>query len=192
MRVLSLGAIVVVASVSACQWPVDNATQSCLSSLALADDFVGFTACTPAVDPSETPQLLVALVNHSRQPVLVRGRLDLEDGLNVFLRDEAGGTEVIPRDGYLWEQVDIPSLEEVVLTSGSMLVRIIDLGCAIPDYGVEADDDVCVSISDLLAPGAYELEIRYEGWICRASPCSLGSTIPGVPYSSQVRLVVPG
>jgi len=154
---------------------------------------VEFVACAaPAKVSSGERRILVALINGSKNPVLVRGRLDIEDGLRISIMSEAGSWERLPlQDSYLWEQLDIPALENVVIPAGGLFARVLDLACPMPDYGTDGATG-CYPLFDFSQPGTYRLQIEYEGWVCRDAPCSRSNSLPEAQSSfrQEIDLVV--
>lgn len=162
-----------------------------LGKMGTGEGRIGLVACAPVEEAaSSSRRVFVALVNYSGRPLYVRGRLDMEDGIELRRLYESGGSERIPKDGYLWEQVDIPRLESLPLPVGGIYGRMIDLACPAPDFESADSDRVCHPIATFGPPGTYRIEVLYDGWICLDEPCDKENSLPTAEYEQIVELVV--
>jgi hypothetical protein len=82
-----------------------------------------------------------------------------------------------------WEAVEVPAQNvEYVLPPNGIVGRIIDLACAVPDFGF--DTGTCLPVYTW-RPGRYRLQMDYVRlWTCFREPC-VGSNVIDLDLLSE-------
>jgi hypothetical protein len=133
-------------------WCMPQQTEPSQHTLALV-------ACMPTaqIEPGAPITVFVALANMSRNPVLVRARLDLGTYLQAIVTDKDGGNVRLQvlEPGYVG-----PDSTDVVLPPGGLVGRRLNLRCDPGAYRPQGSP--CWVQLSIQKPGEYRLRFLYD------------------------------